>query len=173
MDNNEIKTFVILGMHRSATSLVAKSMNENVFMGYNEEMLPPAPDNPEGFFENKRFLELNDAILHKAGGNWLEPPLKEAILEQKSEFLSDITSIVNEYNENGLNWGWKDPRTSLTIPLFHEHLINPHYISVFREPLEVAKSLNRRNGISIEKGMLCAKEYNYRIIQFLSEFGLK
>ena len=52
-----MKTIVVLGMHRSATSLIAKGLDAVCHMG--DDMLEPAKDNPEGFYENKRFLDLN------------------------------------------------------------------------------------------------------------------
>jgi len=171
-NSNNMKTFVILGMHRSATSLVAKGLNTIVHLGDEENMLPSAPDNPEGFYENTRFLELNDEILHKAGGNWLEPPAEEKIIEQMPFFRSRIETLIKEESAGHSIWGWKDPRTSLTIRLFHPYLTNPHYIACFRTPEDVAKSLKTRNGYSLFKGINCTLEYNHRIIKFLSEVHL-
>lgn len=168
-----MKTFVILGMHRSATSLVAKGMDSIIHLGDEENMLEPASDNTEGFYENKRFIELNDEILWAAGGNWLEPPSEEKILEQALPFGVRIKKLIEEESEGKELWGWKDPRTTLTIKLFHPFLENPHYIACFREPMEVAKSLNARQGYSIQKGINCTMEYNHRLIKFLAEFGLK
>ena len=59
------KTFVILGCHRSASSLVAKALHEaGVHMG--DDLLSGLPDNPEGHFEDMDFLKKNVEIL---GGN--------------------------------------------------------------------------------------------------------
>lgn len=168
-----MKTFVILGMHRSATSLVAKGMDNVIHLGDEEDMLPPAPDNPQGFYENKKFIELNDEILFAAGGNWLEPPAHEKILEVESRFEKPIKTLLREESYASDIWGWKDPRTTLTIELYHKHLENPHYIACFRDPIQVAESLNKRNGYSLQKGLTCALEYNYRLIRFLSEKHLK
>ena len=106
----------------------------------------------------------------KAGGNYLEPPSQEAILETYSFFKSRIIDTIEKHR--GEFWGWKDPRTTLTIELFHQHLPNPHYVSLFRSPVEVAKSLHRRNSCSIQKGLITAKEYNYRLIKFLAKHHL-
>tara|TARA_R100000908_G_scaffold64192_2_gene47227 strand:+ start:1391 stop:1918 length:528 start_codon:yes stop_codon:yes gene_type:complete len=168
-----MKTFVILGMHRSATSLVAKGLNNVIYLGEDDDMLPPQEDNPEGFYENNKFIDLNNEIISAAGGNWLEPPSEKAILSVKDEFTPKIKKLISEFNDTGDYWGWKDPRTVLTIRLFHPYLINPHYIACFRQPLEVAKSLNKRNMISIQKGLRTAMEYNFRIIKFLNDKHLK
>lgn len=167
-----MKTFVVLGMHRSATSLVAKGMSSVVHLGDAHNMLEPAKDNPEGFFENKRFLELNQEILFKAGGNWLEPPSEEKILEQKSWAESKIAQLIKEEATGHLLWGWKEPRTTLTIRLYHHILPQPHYIACFRNRDEVARSLSVRGGMSIQKGLRCADIYNARLLQFLIDVQL-
>lgn len=169
-----MKTFVILGMHRSATSLVAKGINTIVHLGKDEEMLPPQQDNPEGFYENMKFMDLNNRILSKAGGSWLEPPSEENILALKDEFKSEIIDLINEHSQYNL-WGWKDPRTSLTIRLFHDYLTNPHYIACYRNPVDVAHSLQRRKNppMSMQKAIKVTMEYNMRIIKFLIDKHLK
>jgi hypothetical protein len=57
----------------------------------------------------------------------------------------------------------------LTVELFVPHLVEPHYIAVFRNPTEVAKSLKVRNGFDLSKGIALAKEYNQRILDFLNK----
>ena len=44
-----MKTFVVLGMHRSATSLVAKGLDNVIYLGDQSDMLDPQKDNTEGF----------------------------------------------------------------------------------------------------------------------------
>lgn len=165
-----IKTIVVLGMGRSATSLVAKALSHEIFMG--DKLLPPAPDNPHGFFENTRFVELNDAILAAAGGSWSDPPPEKDILGQSHRFNDRIRELIREEQREPL-WGWKDPRTALTIRLYVPHLTNPHFVCCFRDPHDVALSLRRRNGFSIEKGIALARNYNRRIIEFLSDCHLR
>jgi hypothetical protein len=161
-----MKTFVILGMHRSATSLVAKGLAHEINMGAQFEY---APDNPEGHWENWDIVNLNDKILKEAGGSWDNPPSREAILEAGKKYEPDIKEIVDRFNRKGEHWGFKDPRTALTVELFVPHLVEPHYIAVFRNPTEVAKSLKVRNGFDLSKGIALAKEYNQRILDFLNK----
>ena len=61
---------LILGMHRSGTSVVARLLNmmgayfapEGVSNGANEE-------NPKGFWERQDVRALNDLVLHSAGAD--------------------------------------------------------------------------------------------------------
>lgn len=159
-----MKTFIVLGMHRSATSLTAKALSNEIDMGAEYE---PMPDQPYGNWEDKEFIELNDEILAMCGGSWCDPPPREKIL--KTDLVHAAGELVKSRNEKGVLWGWKDPRTTLTIELYEPYLVNPHYICNFRDPLEVAKSLQKRNGFSIEKGIELAGIYNQRLIEFLTK----
>ncbi len=48
-------------------------------------------------------------------------------------------------------WGWKDPRTCLTLP-FWQDLVGPmRYVMCIRNPRAVAASLTRRNALSVEE----------------------
>ena len=159
-----MKTFVVLGMHRSATSLVSGGLDKRgVNMGDN--LLPADAGNPEGYYENIEFMNLNQRILESAGGNWKNPPSRKDILDQKEKFDDVIERVVTK-NQDDL-WGWKDPRTTLTIELFLPYLENPHFITCFREPEEVGKSLNRRDGMPVERGVELANVYNERLTDFL------
>ncbi len=158
------KTFIVLGMHRSATSLVAGGLKR---MGVNmgNKLLGADESNLFGHFEDKKFMELNKKILRKAGGSWDNPPAEANIIKAGKELLKEIKELTNKI---GL-WGWKDPRTTLTIKCYLPYLENPHFICCFREPSEVAKSLRIREGWSINKGIELTREYNKRLLQFLEE----
>ena len=160
-----MKTFVVLGMHRSATSLVAGGLKSmGVHMG--EDLLGPAKDNPKGFFENRDFVRLNREILQAAGGMWSRPPSHEAIVATKKQFDERIWRLIKSSDHE--LWGFKDPRMVLTIDLYLPYIKNPHFITCFRDPMEVARSLNVRNDFSIERGIALANEYNKRLIEFLT-----
>jgi hypothetical protein len=54
-------------------------------------------------------------------------------------------------------WAWKDPRTCLLLPLWREVLsdlgVKLKVVFVVRNPLDVARSLEKRNGFSLQKGL--------------------
>ena len=168
-----MKTFVVLGMHRSATSLMGNGLHKNdVHMG--DMLLPPGKNNPKGYFENRRFVDLNREILGAAGKRrdcWDDPPSREAILAVRGQFAKRIEELVKQESKGHELWGWKDPRTTLTIELFLPYLTNPHWVCTFRDPIEVGKSLHHRNKWPIEKGAKLAKVYNKRLIDFLGRWN--
>ena len=60
MANDGTKTFVVLGMHRSATSLSAMGLSRcNVHIGDNL-LGADANSNPYGHFEDRDFIRMND-----------------------------------------------------------------------------------------------------------------
>jgi hypothetical protein len=61
-------------------------------------------------------------------------------------------------------WGWKDPRTSLTLPFWRSALGPLRVVVVVRNPLEVVTSLHRRNGFSIALGLTLWQIYAERIL---------
>lgn len=163
-----MKTFVALGMHRSATSLLAKGLALSaVHMG--ETLLGSSPCNPQGHFENVDIMHLNQRILKQAGGNWRNPPPEDAILQAGLLLGSHIAARLRD-NQRSPYWGWKDPRTTLTIRCYLPYLTNPHFMCAFREPAAVAESLYRRDKMPLAEGLALAKTYNRRLLRFLSEW---
>lgn len=155
-------------MHRSATSLAAKGLHDaGVHMG--EDLIGSDSSNPHGHFENRRFVELNNAILGRAAtnGRWDNPPTHEQIIAAGRALSNRIEQLVAMESSGHELWGFKDPRTTLTIECFWPYLENPHLVVCFRNPVEVAVSLQKRDGFPLARGMGLANEYNKRILNFL------
>jgi len=151
------KTFVILACHRSASSLVAKALHEaGVHMG--DDLLSGLPDNPEGHFEDMDFLRRNVELLDGNIWNDVDRPLLDL----------DAGDLIRAKDNKPL-WGWKDPRTVLTIDKYYDHLEDPVIVSLFRKPEHVASSMARRGDISEDEALELAKAYNRKIIAFLEK----
>ncbi len=164
-----MKTFVVLGMHRSATSLVAKGLvKAGVHMG--DELLGEHPSNPWGHYEDADFIRMNDQLLSAAGGTWDRPPIEENIAALENVWGARIKDFVEGKLREPF-WGWKDPRTVLTIRLYLPYLVNPHFVACFRNPQDVAKSLAKRDREMTRKmALVLARIYNDRLLRFLSDW---
>lgn len=163
-------TYVILGMHRSGTSFIAKALND---MGVNmgSRLLPANKWNPQGHFENLDFVELNTDILEKAGGSWRDVPTDEAVTIAGDKFREAIKEVIKKSKDD--LWGVKDPRFTLTANLFLPHLMEEedlYLVCIFRKPKKVAESLKRRSGLPLDKGLNLARQYNERIIKVIKNF---
>ncbi|MGE5305045.1 MAG: sulfotransferase [Alphaproteobacteria bacterium] len=132
------KSVVVLGLARSGTSVVAAILRT---LGVN--MGPSVRDkaNPYGSFEDRDFADLHKKIFDFAGKKtYWHPPTPEAVLALKEQCGPLIRDVVEKKLLASPVWGWKHPRTILTLDLFLPHLENPHLIAIFRNPLGIAKS---------------------------------
>lgn len=146
----------VLGMHRSGTSLAAGFLgNLGLYLGSERSMMVPAADNPKGFWELDPIRDLNDDIFAAFGGAWDRPPDLPRRWERSRRVaaLRDrARELVHEEFGGRERWAWKDPRTSLTLPLWRRVAPPMRYVVCVRSPLEVARSLEWRNGIPVERG---------------------
>ncbi|MBD3230821.1 MAG: hypothetical protein GF329_21770 [Candidatus Lokiarchaeota archaeon] len=166
MNKNSSKTIVILGMHRSGTSMVAGIL-ARLGINMGNEISGKGLANPMGYYEDQKFKKLNDEILMLSGGSWDNPPDEESIFQQQKLINKEIQNLLN--NKKGI-WGWKDPRTSLTIELYLPYLKKVFFLICHRSSPAVAKSLKKRNNMSIEEGIKLREIYERRIEIFFSKY---
>lgn len=160
----EIKTVVVLGMHRSGTSMVARILS---ILGVNmgRETIGKKPGNIYGHFEDVDFLKLNMEIMEAKGITGFDSidPLHEV----NTDLTERIRTMIGEKTSSV--WGWKDPRTCLTISCFYPFLINHYFIVCRRDKEEILCSLLRRNSsLSREKAVAMYDVYNGSLDNFLA-----
>ncbi|MFM1823626.1 MAG: hypothetical protein RI967_1892 [Planctomycetota bacterium] len=134
----------IVGMHRSGTSLVA-GLLAKAGVPLGDELLGANIHNPHGHHEDTAFLALHDRLLAANGTDWtlagapadLEIP--EALRDEAARIVARRAGAAR-----GAAWGWKDPRTTVFLPLWEELLPDLRVVVVFRRAATVAASLRRR-----------------------------
>jgi hypothetical protein len=153
---------IVLGMHRSGTSVLARLLNlmgvyfgpEGVSTGANQE-------NPKGFWERRDVRALNDSVLHAVGCDW-NRVLKLDVTALPQPVLADFdkraSRLVLEMDAHR-PWLLKEPRLCLLLPLWRKWFEVPVCIHIYRNPVEVASSLHKRNGIPIEAGIALWERY--------------
>lgn len=171
----------IVGMHRSGTSALAGALHTGgISMGPERHFLPkPLPENPQGFFEDYRFRRVNDLICRHNGyevTSWEPPP----DMECDGVFLRFRRVLLVLGNEIRFSsWGWKDPRTCLTLGSWIStlrlirRLAAVHAVFVFREPMAVADSLRRREGLALRQGLDLWYRYNRRALRSVENSGVR
>lgn len=149
----------MLGMHRSGTSATA-GLLAHLGASTPKTLLPPAADNPRGFWESSRIVSLNERILGKLGVSWRSwwPIRKEQIEDLRSEFAPSIRSCLEEEFGDAKQILVKDPRICRLFPLWESGLrdagCEPLVVLPLRHPEEVACSLGRRDSIAKEEALL-------------------
>ena len=122
-------------------------------------------ENPLGFFESERLVEINDALLQALGCQWDRPPLLPACWDQPP-LLDELQLHRSRLSFYALERSWvdKDPRLCITYSAYlHILLRRIPLVVALREPLAVATSLHARNGFSLNRGLVLWWIYNHHI----------
>lgn len=151
---------VILGMHRSGTSCLAGSLQQQgLYLG---DVCEQNSDNAKGNRENVAIMTLNDHVLADSGGRWDAPP-KQIVWNAEQENQRDAVLAAIKSGADG-PWGFKDPRTLITLSFWQDGLVNVQLVGTFRHPLVVASSLSVRNGMPIDVGLRLWQHYNQELL---------
>lgn len=148
---------IIMGMHRSGTTMVTEMLNKlGLFVGRDLEK------NCESWF----FISMNEWLLKQSGAGWHNPEAVTYLLNnEKVESLAaeyakcrlnglSIAKYVGwkkflnkEIPSRGMNspWGWKDPRNTYTLGFWLKLFPNARIINIYRNGVPVAASLRERD----------------------------
>jgi hypothetical protein len=166
---------IISGMHRSGTSLFSSLMAE-AGMHIGKDL--------EQNFESIFFYNINESLLETIGATWDAPKTLSNISEEQINdqlkmidiqlkrkgtirYLGIIKWIKTGIDISNLKvvWGWKDPRNTITWPIWKKKFVDAKIIHVVRNPIDVAISLQKREVynkkiVEIEKGQGRIKTYS-------------
>lgn len=153
----------VLGMHRSGTSALAGALAASgVWLG--DDLLEPAPGvNDKGFWEHKELVRTNEALLERAGLHWYSPLAAsrfasfetggvESIEDLRELAVGFARRLLYQAEERGSSVvAIKDPRLCLTAgfwqKVFEDVGARVAGLELVRHPVEVARSLERRDGM--------------------------
>jgi hypothetical protein len=185
---------ILLGMHRSATSLLAGILVEatSIPVGPSNRLIQPAFDNVKGFYEFRDVVLQNDDIMKYqqtdygnvdhykpavAAADVLEvganvhldgSPYELKVGKQGWRFNfrkgAEYLGIMNQYPV----WLQKDPRMCITASSWYPLLeVPPAVIYTYRSPIEVAGSMFKRDGpiFPISRGLRLWLIYNRHALQ--------
>jgi len=149
MDNDSRRVVIVLGAGRSGTSLLMQILVD-MGMQVSRNLIPANVSNPEGFFEDVDFKDiqaglnscLNVPLSLPLPENWLDT---ECANKAKSSLNPLLRSLLDEHA--GI-LGIKDPRISTFLPLwlllFNPLRVVPNYILAVRDPRSVITSFIRQ-----------------------------
>lgn len=149
------RPIIIIGMHRSGTSMITRLLEKlGLFAGWRKD-----PNH-----ESLLFLRLNEWLLRQVGATWDNPEPVRKLLEnadRRAQAVQVLRTTLNTWPAFGYmgpigflrygapaamagHWGWKDPRNTLTYPLWMDIFPDAKILHVTRHGVDVANSLTVR-----------------------------
>ena len=153
-------------MHRSGTSLVAGLLQRHgLWLGEERELIPPDPHNPAGYFEHIASVQVSDAIMAAYGAGWGSPPPMPQGWHEDERF-DPQREVAREFASRAGDrpWGFKDPRTAFTLPFWRSLFGDLRLVVCLRNPLEVALSLQHRDGSTVPRWLDLWREYYQAVL---------
>lgn len=138
----------VVSIGRSGTSLIARILHEvlRVDFGSETDHIPRDYNNSDGYFENAEIFALNERILQAAGASLLSPPpityVSTLASTQHDAFVKQAATLLAKFAGQTPAFGWKDPRLSLTFPIWQAACPSVVPIIPFRNPVSVLSSIS-------------------------------
>jgi hypothetical protein len=150
-------------MHRSGTSATAGALTALGLHGPSgDDQAAPRQANERGYFESKQMMLLNRGLLANMGGTWSAPP-RLAVGWENAPDLDEIrgrAALAFTRSFPVRPMVWKDPRNCITLPFWRRVVGLPQAaVFVYRDPLEVARSLQVRNDVGLTYGLALWDRY--------------
>lgn len=160
--------FMVLGMHRSGTSMLSGLLVEGFGYKPGAPLIAPAFDNEKGFYELIPAVVQNDEFMNEQHVNWASNvknyDADRAYQRYKSGLIdfkrgTNALKVLND--EQYTPYLQKDPRMCITMRTWLPLLNNkPAIIFTYRHPLEVAMSLANRQNFQLSRGLRLWIQYN-------------
>lgn len=154
--NSSTQPVIIIGMHRSGTSLLAKLLLQcGLFIGKDLEQN----------YESMLFMSINNAIFTSCNSTWSRPFGVHFALQNDNRISALANSTINYLSDHGVQyfgvsgkgtgefpninylWGWKDPRNTFTLPIWKKLFPGLKIIHIIRHGVDVAQSLYQRDWV--------------------------
>lgn len=161
-DLRQKNLFVILGVPRSGTSVIARGLHA-LGIPFGDHLIPPNEAwNPKGFWEDEEIVyKINRGVLFALDHSWMSlPHIKNLCLQSDavSNLSQKATLLLQKRFENTEYFGFKDPRTVHILPfwqaIFSTLHLQEHYVIALRNPLASAYSYQRVSQSDIEFGLI-------------------
>jgi hypothetical protein len=148
---------VVIGMHRSGTSATAGLLVRLGLTGpRGDDLIPATRSNEAGHWESSQVVGCNARLLQAMGGIALAPPAVTVSWESAPNYARTRDEALRWFatTDTGAPMMVKDPRFCSTLPFWRDVLPVPMAaVFVLRNPLNVARSLQARDGVPVTLGL--------------------
>ncbi len=168
------KLVVVLGMHRSGTSVITKALEcVGVKLG-NNLMEAAIGDNDLGFFEDLDIVNFNDELLAECNKKWYSTETIQTYDVEnliRRGFLIRAVEMMRGKLMNKKCFGYKDPRSAKLLPfwskVYEAAKFDTYFILALRNPLNIVRSLAERDGIECGHAYYLWADYITSSLTFL------
>lgn len=159
---SEKQLVLVLGMHRSGTSLVTSLIEANGF-SCGKYPMKPSKDNPNGYWGDELIVGINEKLLSSLGLYWFslvwlelstlkQSPIYEELRESARNYLHELLSENNKVVI-------KDPRMCILLPF---------WLDVFSAiDSEIKIVLVKRNFFSTASSLVKRDKFDYEYVSQL------
>jgi hypothetical protein len=155
------RAILVLGMHRSGTSALTRILSLSGAALPDRLIEPSATMNETGFWEPREIVDLHDEVLAAAGSAWddvLGFPAAWFETPAAASFRRRLDDIIGREFGDASLLVVKDPRLCRLLPLWRPMLaargLAPLAVIPIRNPLEIAASLDKRDGFGEGKSLM-------------------
>ena len=157
--------YILVGPHRSGTSVFTQILS-TAGLDIGRSLMLPAADNPRGFWENQKIVNIHDGLLESFDKNWstaAQLPAGWLASEAAQKAKDAIYQILSTDFPMSAPSLVKDPRLVYLQPLWEqmaaERGMDIKTIGIVRCPIDVAKSIFKRNGGTFESALYISMSY--------------
>ncbi|SHH86309.1 sulfotransferase family protein [Cognatishimia maritima] len=152
------QALLVLGMHRSGTSAVT-GLTGILGAQMPAHQIGAGAQNAKGFFEAKAIARLNDRLLGLRERTWDSwSPMTAVTAAEAPELVDEALELLESEFGDAPLIALKDPRICRLVPFWIEVLErwgrHVTFLLPIRHPVEVAQSLQSRNGLDLQTGIL-------------------
>lgn len=172
---NDRTILFVVGMHRSGTSAMCAALAACGASFGNNLLGAMAGVNDEGFWEDAAVVSINEQLLALLGVTWFSVSAQMEKIDWGAQCFDELRREAAVILQRGFGSASleavKDPRLCITLPFWLDQCsslaIDKRVLVCGRSPMEVARSLQKRDAFPLAFGLrLCA---SYR--QFIAEGG--
>ena len=156
----------VVGMHRSGTSALCAALQAAGFSFGDTLLAAQAGVNEEGFWEDADVVALNDALLFAVNSTWYTPDDSLGEVDWSAGQFSHHRRAAIDILQRGFGGSQaavKDPRFCLTLPFWlaccAEIGTSARVCVIGRAPIEIARSLEKRDGFPLGYGLRLVAAY--------------
>ena len=170
---------IVTGMHRSGTSALCAALAA-CGVSFGDRLLGAiAGVNDEGFWEDAEVVALNEQLLALSGATWYAPA--PGVVDWNDDRFHSARERAAQLLGAGFGDGpvcaAKDPRFCLTLPFWlavcSDMGLAVQVCVIYRAPLEVARSLLKRDAFPLGYGLRLCSAYRASLVSALPADALQ